>query len=187
MTKALRMTEAEFAARVQRRVGERPTVAAALTEAADARHAAIKALEGVNIDSGFAKYAKSGINIDFSLPWPPSANAYWRHPTTGKLAGRHLISEEGREYRRIVHDIVMLKSLSAGLSDLVAVEVLCYPPDRRRRDLGNLEKALFDSLTHAGVWEDDSQVDDMRFRRARDADGKLILGGRVNLSIRPII
>lgn len=35
----------------------------------------------------------------FNLSWPPSVNKYWRHPTKGKLAGRHLISEEGRRYR----------------------------------------------------------------------------------------
>jgi len=35
--------------------------------------------------------------------------------------------------------------------------VLC-PPDLRRRDLDNCFKALFDALTHAGIWQDDSQV-----------------------------
>ena len=33
------------------------------------------------------------------------------------------------------------------------------PPDRRRRDLDNLYKCLFDALGHAGVYEDDSQID----------------------------
>ena len=34
-----------------------------------------------------------------------------------------------------------------------------YPPDRRRRDLDNLLKCTQDSLAHAGVYEDDSQID----------------------------
>ncbi len=34
-----------------------------------------------------------------------------------------------------------------------------YPPDRRRRDLDNVLKALLDSLAHAKVYEDDSQID----------------------------
>jgi len=28
----------------------------------------------------------------------------------------------------------------------------------RRRDIDNYNKALFDALTHAGIWEDDSQI-----------------------------
>ena len=36
--------------------------------------------------------------------------------------------------------------------------VLLYPPQKRNRDLDNYQKALFDSLTHAGVWVDDRQI-----------------------------
>jgi Holliday junction resolvase RusA-like endonuclease len=36
-----------------------------------------------------------------------------------------------------------------------------FPPDARRRDIDNYNKALFDALTHAGIWEDDSQVQRM--------------------------
>jgi crossover junction endodeoxyribonuclease RusA len=41
------------------------------------------------------------------------------------------------------------------------VEIILYPPDARRRDIDNYNKALFDALTHAGIWEDDSQVQRM--------------------------
>jgi crossover junction endodeoxyribonuclease RusA len=40
-----------------------------------------------------------------------------------------------------------------------------FPPDRRRRDLDNLLKALLDSIEHAGVYEDDSQIDLLVARR----------------------
>lgn len=40
----------------------------------------------------------------------------------------------------------------------VEVIVVISPPDRRTRDLDNYLKALFDSMTHAGIWKDDSQV-----------------------------
>lgn len=36
-----------------------------------------------------------------------------------------------------------------------------FVPDRRKRDLDNLFKALLDALTHAGVWKDDSLVHSM--------------------------
>jgi len=54
-----------------------------------------------------------------------------------------------------------------------------FPPDRRKRDVDNILKALLDALTHAGVYEDDSFIDDLRVVR-----GAVIKGGycRVVLS-----
>lgn len=36
------------------------------------------------------------------------------------------------------------------------LEIIANPPDRRRRDLGNLEKPISDFLTTVGIVEDDS-------------------------------
>jgi crossover junction endodeoxyribonuclease RusA len=125
--------------------------------------------------------------VNLTLPWPPSANTYWRHPTRGPLAGRHLISEKGRAYREAVA-IQVRAQLGAFKphTGLVLVTVEAFVPDRRRRDLGNLDKALMDSLTHAGVWDDDSQIDDQRIYRARDKNGDLIIAGMVKVAIRPL-
>ena len=124
--------------------------------------------------------------VELTLPWPPSVNGYWRHPTTGKLAGRHLISEAGRAYREAVGWQVAAASMAAGLACLVAVDIMAYAPDKRRRDLDNLQKSLLDSLTHAGVWGDDDQVDDLRIRWARDAAGKKIIAGMVKVRISEV-
>ena len=59
------------------------------------------------------------------------------------------------------------------IDSLVKLHCLFFPPDNRKRDLGNLDKCLLDALTKAGVWTDDSLVDDQRFRRARNEDGSL--------------
>lgn len=120
------------------------------------------------------------------LPYPPSTNHYWRHITRGALAGRTLISSEGRVYRTNVLAAVLEQRAKKGIGTPIAVDVLAFVPDRRRRDLDNLTKSLLDSITHAGVWLDDSQIDDLHVRRARDADGALILGGRVEITIRAI-
>jgi crossover junction endodeoxyribonuclease RusA len=38
-------------------------------------------------------------------------------------------------------------------------------------DLDNLPKGMLDALTHAGVWGDDSQIDDLQVTR-QDCQGK---------------
>ncbi|KAB0142503.1 RusA family crossover junction endodeoxyribonuclease, partial [Escherichia coli] len=76
------------------------------------------------------------------LPFPPSVNTYWRHPNKGAFAA---IVEQ-------------LRRLPKPTSAPASVEIVLFPPDNRIRDLDNYNKALFDALTHAGVWEDDSQV-----------------------------
>ena len=114
--------------------------------------------------------------IEMTLPWPPSVNSYWRHPTRGALAGRHLISEEGRRYRKVVFDTVFVNRLSLNLTGRLKVEIKAYPPDRRRRDLDNILKALLDAITHARVIEDDSCIDDLRIvRQPPRANGEIQL------------
>lgn len=41
-----------------------------------------------------------------TLPFPPSVNKYYRHINKGQLAGRTLISEEGRAFRSAVDAVV---------------------------------------------------------------------------------
>ena len=76
--------------------------------------------------------------------------------------------------------------MAASYAGPVAVEIEAHMPDKRRRDLDNLLKGLFDALTHAGVWMDDSQVDDFRVRRARHPDGSLRIGGMVKVVVHPM-
>jgi crossover junction endodeoxyribonuclease RusA len=53
-----------------------------------------------------------------------------------------------------------------------------FPPDRRRRDLDNLQKPVLDALEHAGIYEDDSQIDLLLTRR-RD----VVAGGRLDVQV----
>jgi crossover junction endodeoxyribonuclease RusA len=44
-----------------------------------------------------------------------------------------------------------------------------FPPDRRQRDLDNLQKPALDAMEHAGVYQDDSQIDLLLTRRMEPA------------------
>ncbi len=87
-----------------------------------------------------------------TLPYPPSANHYW------KRRGRcYFIAPAGVSFRAEV----VARCLATGakpLSGQVAMTVTLTPGDRRRRDIDNVLKPLLDALTHGGAWTDDSQV-----------------------------
>ncbi|TCB96069.1 RusA family crossover junction endodeoxyribonuclease [Kosakonia quasisacchari] len=121
--------------------------------------------------------------MKLKLPFPPSVNTYWRAPNKGPLKGRHLISAAGRKYQSdaCAAIIEQLRRLPKPSSEPASVEVILYPPDARRRDIDNYNKALFDALTHAGVWEDDSQV-----KRLLVEWGPVEKGGRVDVTIKSL-
>jgi crossover junction endodeoxyribonuclease RusA len=102
------------------------------------------------------------------LPWPPSVNTYWR-----TFRGRMIISEKGREYRKAVADQVVLQSAAKHYAGKLIVEIEAWRPDKRRRDLDNLLKAALDGMTHAGVWDDDSNIVDLRIYWAEHIGGML--------------
>ena len=104
--------------------------------------------------------------VEFDLPWPPSVNNYYRH-----VGPRVLISRAGRKYRTMaVSRLGGLKKLSGSVS----LSLECYPPDRRRRDLDNLLKCLQDSITAAGVLDDDSQIRRLQMEMLEPIEGGLV-------------
>lgn len=92
--------------------------------------------------------------ITLKLPYPPSINHYWRH-----VGNRTLISRTGREFRDVMQaEVIRQIGKPEPLTEAVELLLMFTAPDRRRRDLDNLLKPALDALTHAGVWQDDSQV-----------------------------
>ncbi len=84
------------------------------------------------------------------------------------------VSKEGQIYRTaVMGQTALTKKLHTGR---LRVEIEAYPPDRRKRDLDNILKSLLDALTYAGIWEDDSQIDDLRIYRST-------IGGMVKVRV----
>jgi crossover junction endodeoxyribonuclease RusA len=91
------------------------------------------------------------------LPFPPSVNHYWH-----RRGARSFIGTAGKRFRAEVLETI--KNPPRLLGRLrVLVELVM--PDRRRRDVDNYQKAALDALTHAGVYEDDCQIDELIVRR----------------------
>jgi crossover junction endodeoxyribonuclease RusA len=88
--------------------------------------------------------------LSFRLDYPPTVNRYWRH-----WRGMVVLSPEGRRYRQAAMEFAPPEPILSRVS--VALQVTM--PDKRKRDLDNVLKAVLDALGHARIYRDDSQVD----------------------------
>lgn len=117
-----------------------------------------------------ALFTRRDVTLD--LPWPPSLNRYWRNVGKGKT----LISEDGRKYRGAVALAVKPQQRHLFADGPICVHIEAHPPDKRRRDLDNMLKAVLDALAKTEVFGDDSQIDDLHIvRRAQVEFGLLVV------------
>lgn len=134
--------------------------------------------------------------VTLTLPWPPTANLYYRHAVVGKHAVTYL-SEDGKEYKALGKMVIReSRAPHFGLARL-GVAITAFPPDRVARDLDNLLKPIFDALSDEleekkraarrtedprrrvlvpGIWCNDKQVDDIHIRRGQvAAEGRIVI------------
>jgi crossover junction endodeoxyribonuclease RusA len=113
--------------------------------------------------------------MNFDLPYPPSVNHYWR-----MFRNRMIISREGREYRERIKRLCVPWLTGFYPEDKeISVELKVYPPDRRRRDLDNVLKAVLDAMQAGGVYADDSQISRLVVERK-----EMVKGGKLNVQLR---
>jgi crossover junction endodeoxyribonuclease RusA len=93
------------------------------------------------------------MNVDFRLPWPPSLNTYYVC-----IRGRKVLSRKGRLYAEEVSRLVKRYGIDYEIGEQIFVDIKLAPPRNGLWDSDNYTKALFDSITKAGVWKDDSLV-----------------------------
>jgi crossover junction endodeoxyribonuclease RusA len=110
-----------------------------------------------------------------TLPYPPSVNMLWR-----RVGNRTLLSAEGRRYHETVGRHIAISGRQVVPEPPHAVSIVAYLPDRRRRDVDNILKALLDPLYRA-IGHDDSVITRLDIEK-REPDE---LGPRVDVTIAP--
>ncbi len=107
------------------------------------------------------------------LPYPPSVNHYWY-----RNGNRSFLGKKGKQFRE---DVQTLYGGCTPHEGRLQVEVMMYPPDRRKRDVDNVLKPLLDALEHADIFLDDAQIDALSISR-----GDIEKGGRITVAITEI-
>jgi crossover junction endodeoxyribonuclease RusA len=107
-------------------------------------------------------------SVDHLLFWMPK----FRRPAPTTEADAYQESVLG------ILDRAMPDKRGLPLTGRLHVTVVVHLARNGRGDIQNREKALCDALTRAGVWEDDSQIDQLTMRR-----GVVIPGGAMDVTI----
>ena len=90
-----------------------------------------------------------------------------------------MVSKEARLYKNLICKFLVSQG-SPHVNGRLGVHMKAFPPDKRRRDLDNLNKVVLDSLQKAGLYDDDSQIDYLSIERAEPyLDGKIDIWIRV--------
>lgn len=114
--------------------------------------------------------------ISLTLPFPPSSNRLWR-----AVNGRNIVSKPYRAWKAEAHTAIR-KQVWGTLDCGYALTLEADRPDRRRRDLANLEKAVSDALVSANVITDDCNAEQITLRWTDRKPGK---GAAVHVRVEP--
>jgi len=115
--------------------------------------------------------------IVLELPFPPSVNTYYRR-------GAHAtyMSKAGREYKQAVAEYIASGDFPKMGTKRLAVSMVVWPRDRRIFDIDNRIKSVLDSLQDAGLFDDDSQIDELSIYRG----SQIVPGGSIKVMIEEI-
>ena len=118
-----------------------------------------------------------GQAVEITLPYPPSVNSYWR-----MVGSKVLISKPGREYRAAVQSALAAAQIEP-ISGPMLMVLIIHPPDRRRRDLDNVLKAIFDGCQHGGLYADDNQIKQLWAEMREPTQAVIDRGGMVRVAV----
>jgi crossover junction endodeoxyribonuclease RusA len=116
------------------------------------------------------------VEFTLDLTYPPSINSYYEKGNFIKGKDRR-VGVAGSAFRAEVlrfklQNLKNPRTLTCRLS----MEVELWAPDRRKRDIDNPLKCLFDALEYARLIENDEQIDVLvMYKRGVEAPGKTIV------------
>ena len=114
--------------------------------------------------------------ISLVLPYPPTINHYYGQARSG----RRYIKQRGKEYREITRSKFIEKYPDHKIIEgQIELQICVFPPDKRKRDLDNLNKCIWDSLEYADVFKDDSQIWYLEMTRF-----PMIKGGKIEIFLK---
>jgi crossover junction endodeoxyribonuclease RusA len=91
-------------------------------------------------------------------PFPPSVNTYWR-----RVGNRTLLSKRAREYRAAAQEAILVQTTARQRKAWpergpIEAYLRLYPRTLAGFDVDNYAKGILDAMEHAGVIENDTQV-----------------------------
>ncbi len=97
------------------------------------------------------------------LPYPPSINKYWgsrqiRLRGTGKIIKCVYRLPAVVKYVNDVIYFLKMQKIKPFFAEKLRIELLIYPPDRKKRDIDNVCKGILDALQYAGIYDDDFKI-----------------------------
>lgn len=104
--------------------------------------------------------------FQITLPYPPSVNHYW-----GARGVHRFLTAKAKAFRAATIEAVRTSGQGGFGEARLEVCIQLHAPDRRVRDIDNCVKSILDSLCHAGVFVDDSQVDRLVVERSAVVKG----------------
>lgn len=136
-----------------------------LTEEAVAAHQArLRGLDRATAITKRGEVVNTGDkrHVTLVMPMPPTLN----HSAMPNGRGGRYLTAEHRNFREVVREIV-LRTKSPKLVGRLRVSMVLFPADNRRWDIDNRGKAAFDAMQHAGLFDDDEQIDQLEITRVR--------------------
>lgn len=110
------------------------------------------------------------MELMLNIPVPPSNNRFAR--ATKSKSGKIVMytPSDVKKYRNEVFAEYLTHGKRIKFGDVpLIVDITAYL-SIMTRDVDNIPKEIFDSLTAAGVWHDDKQIIEMRCRKLRAKD-----------------
>jgi crossover junction endodeoxyribonuclease RusA len=92
------------------------------------------------------------------------------------------MSKAGREYKQAVAEYVSCNDFPKMGNKRLSISMVVWPRDKRVFDIDNRIKSVLDSLQDAGLFDDDSQVDELSIYRG----SQIVPGGYIKVMIGEI-